>query len=96
MILCKEACGDVFCAGNIGDVLYGASLIPNLQQLFLANQSFVGTLPQGNLAMPALEVLDISNNHLEVSIPFFTYPSMQCNKLPFISVRPNLGDSHVL
>ncbi|CAL8464772.1 g4307 [Coccomyxa elongata] len=55
--------------GNIADVLYGASLIPNLQQLFLANQSFVGTLPQGNLAMPALEELDISNNHIEAWHP---------------------------
>ena len=53
------------CAGNIGDVLYGASLIPNLQQLFLANQSFSGALPASNLAMPALEEMDLSNNHIE-------------------------------
>lgn len=56
-------CG--LCAGNIGDVLYGASLIPNLQQLFLANQSFSGSLPTSNLAMPALEEMDLSNNHIE-------------------------------
>ncbi len=61
----------------MADVLYGASLIPNLQQLFLANQSFVGMLPQGNLAMPALEELDVSNNHIEAWQSSSHLPSRQ-------------------
>lgn len=69
----NKAVAMCLCAGNIGDVLYGASLIPNLQQLFLANQSFSGSLPTSNLAMPALEEMDLSNNHIEARTHVPTY-----------------------
>ncbi len=62
----------IFCAGNIADVLYGASLVPNLQQLFLANQSFSGSLPASNMAMAALEEMDLSNNHIEARQHFLS------------------------
>ncbi len=52
-------------AGNIGDVLYGASLIPNLKVLSLRNQSFNGMLPANLFAMPVLEEMDLSNNHIK-------------------------------
>ena len=57
--------GRAMVAGNIGDALYGASLIPNLKVLYLANQTFTGTLPTNNIAWKTLEEMDLSNNNIE-------------------------------
>lgn len=48
-------------------MLYGASLIPNLKELTLANQSFSGTLPSNNIVMPVLEVMNLNSNLIQVS-----------------------------
>lgn len=70
-----KAEGDLSCAGKIGDIMYGASLIPNLKVLYLANQTFNGMLPTNNFAMPVLEELDLSNNHIKASLSFSAYCS---------------------
>lgn len=61
-------------AGNIADALYGASLIPNLKVLYLANQTFTGSLPDNHAAWKQLEILDLSNNHLSVCPPLLPTP----------------------
>ncbi len=67
------------CAGNIGDIMYGASLIPNLKVLYLANQTFNGMLPNNTFAMPELLELDLSNNHIKVNL---SAPCMLCTRCP--------------
>ncbi|BDA50370.1 MDIS1-interacting receptor like kinase 2 [Coccomyxa sp. Obi] len=79
--------------GNIGDAMYGASLIPNLKILYLANQTFTGTLPTGNLAWKSLEELDLSNNNIEGTLPpswgsFASFPKLTKMNLAF---NTNLG-----
>ncbi|BDA50369.1 probable leucine-rich repeat receptor-like protein kinase PEPR2 [Coccomyxa sp. Obi] len=74
--------------GNIADALYGASLIPNLKVLYLANQTFTGTLPDNHAAWKQLEVLDLSNNHISGSLPaswgsFFAFPKLTKLNLAF-------------
>ncbi|CAL8464777.1 g4312 [Coccomyxa elongata] len=54
--------------GNIGDVLYGASLIPNLAALNLSNNAFTGTLP-ASLSMPNLQYLILDYNYIEGQVP---------------------------
>ena len=51
-------------AGNIADVLYGASLIPNFQFFDTSYQALTGTLP--DISLPNMQVLDLSNNYLSV------------------------------
>jgi hypothetical protein len=53
-------------AGDIGDVLYGASLLPKLRRLDLSGQAFTGTLPNSSISMPLLEELNLANNYIEV------------------------------
>ncbi|CAL8464770.1 g4305 [Coccomyxa elongata] len=74
--------------GNIGDALYGASLIPNLKVLYLANQTFTGTLPTNNIAWKTLEEMDLSNNNIEGALPaswgnYFSFPSLTKMNLAF-------------
>lgn len=57
--------GPLIPAGNINDVLYGASLIPNLVSLDLSYNAFTGTLPV-SLTMPNLQVLNLHYNYIRV------------------------------
>ncbi len=52
-------------AGQISDVLYGASLVPNLVSLDLSGNAFTGTLPPG-LTMPNLQYLSLTDNYIQV------------------------------
>ena len=54
-------------AGNIADVLYGASLIPNFAFFDTSYQALTGTLP--NINLPNMQILDLSNNYLSVCAP---------------------------
>jgi hypothetical protein len=54
----------VSCSGNIADVLYGASLIPNFQFFDTSYQALTGTLP--DISLPNMQILDLSNNYLSV------------------------------
>ena len=50
-------------AGNVADVLHGASLIPNLQAFDISFQALTGTLP--DVQLPTVQILDLSNNYLQ-------------------------------
>lgn len=56
-----------FLAGSIGDVLYGASLLPNLVSLDVSDNAFTGTLPTG-LAMPNIKSLILHDNYIQVAL----------------------------
>ena len=77
-------------AGNIGDALYGASLIPNLKVLYLANQTFTGTLPTNNIAWKALEEMDLSNNNIEARSSNTSFSPNSC-LLEVRQKRPTRG-----
>ena len=52
-------------AGNIGDVLQAASVLPRLTKLDFTNQFLTGTLP-ANISFPSLEELILVNNDITV------------------------------
>ena len=51
-------------AGNVGDMLYGASLMPNLLLLDASDQALSGQLSA--VSLPTVQVLDLSNNSIQV------------------------------
>ena len=57
----------IYDAGNVGDMLYGASLMPNLQILDASDQALTGQLSA--VQIPTLEVLNLSNNSIQVYLP---------------------------
>jgi len=48
-------------------MLYGASLMPNLQILDASDQALTGQLSA--VQIPTLEVLNLSNNSIQVHLP---------------------------
>jgi hypothetical protein len=58
-------------AGNIADILYGASLLENLERLHMVGQAFYGTLPS-NLAFPKLIHMNLGYNYISVSVKSFS------------------------
>ncbi|KAK9917092.1 hypothetical protein WJX75_000820 [Coccomyxa subellipsoidea] len=54
--------------GSIGNVLYGASLLPNLVSLDVSDNAFTGTLPNG-LAMPNIKSLILHDNYIQGELP---------------------------
>ncbi len=78
------------CAGDIGEVLYGASLLPKLKRLDLSGQAFTGTLPNSSLSMPILEELDLSNNYIEVGI------RLLCRRQAFNAMDNEIRPQHVV
>lgn len=67
------------CAANIGDVLYGLSLLTSLQSADLSHQAFHGTLPNITLGMSNLEVLNLAHNDLSVRSPLYIFPPQSCS-----------------
>lgn len=55
-------------AGNIADVLYGASLLPNLDRLHLVDQGLYGTLPSSGISFPKLTHIDLGYNDIQVPL----------------------------
>ena len=51
-------------AGSVSDMLYGASLMPNLKVLDASDQALSGQLSP--VSVPSLEVLNLSNNSIQV------------------------------
>ncbi len=61
-------------AGDIGDVLQAASVLPRLTKMDFTNQFLTGTLPV-NISLPSLEELILVNNDITVRLsrPFNTH-----------------------
>ena len=51
-------------AGSVSDMMYGASLMPNLKILDASDQALSGQLSP--VSVPSLEVLNLSNNSIQV------------------------------
>lgn len=58
------------CVGSVGDLLYGASLMPNLKVLDASDQALAGQLP--SVVLPLLEELNLANNSIQVLPPAAT------------------------
>ena len=58
------------CVGSVGDLLYGASLMPNLKVLDASDQALAGQLP--SVELPLLEELNLANNSIQVLPPAAT------------------------
>ncbi|CAK0785098.1 hypothetical protein CVIRNUC_008304 [Coccomyxa viridis] len=56
-----------FLTGSVSDMMYGASLMPNLKILDASDQALSGQLSP--VSVPSLEVLNLSNNSIQGEIP---------------------------
>ena len=82
-------------AGNIGDVLYGASLIPNFAFFDTSYQALTGTLP--NISLPNMQILDLSNNYLSVRCPLLApLPCLQLHAITLLWWLASCGPHRAL